>query len=199
MLTEHIASWRASEASETLSGGYKLQLVRYLVIPWVLGVYQNKMPMSRGCSPRVRAFCSDITRINHGITILYPSAVLQPAKMSDSIENNDVLVKTVSKAGMCEFVEYVPDDRNDTNNSLPLHWLGDTDKEDEAFIKSTIEDGGDAVSPTSPYKDVLTPTVVVHKRFSKITSEEETAAMSKGIQIPNTEKTTNWSVKIFNE
>ena len=31
-----------------------------IVIPWVLGVYQNKMPVSRGRSLRVRAFCSDI-------------------------------------------------------------------------------------------------------------------------------------------
>ena len=30
MLTEHISSWRASEASETLSGVYKFELVRYI-------------------------------------------------------------------------------------------------------------------------------------------------------------------------
>ena len=45
-----------------------------IVIPWVLGVYQNKTPVSRGRSPRVRAFCSDIPRGNHGITILYPKS-----------------------------------------------------------------------------------------------------------------------------
>ena len=45
-----------------------------IVIPWVLGVYQNKTPVSGGRSPRVRAFCSDISRSNHGITILYPKS-----------------------------------------------------------------------------------------------------------------------------
>ena len=45
-----------------------------IVIPWVLGVYQNKTPVSRGRSTRVRAFCSDIPRSNHGITILYPKS-----------------------------------------------------------------------------------------------------------------------------
>ena len=32
VLTEHISSWRASEASETLSGVYKFELVRYVYI-----------------------------------------------------------------------------------------------------------------------------------------------------------------------
>ena len=32
VLTEHISSWRASEASETLSGVYKFELVRYIYI-----------------------------------------------------------------------------------------------------------------------------------------------------------------------
>ena len=45
-----------------------------IVIPWVLGVYQNKTPVSRGRSPRVRAFCLDIPRSNHGITVLYPKS-----------------------------------------------------------------------------------------------------------------------------
>ena len=135
-----------------------------IVIPWVLGIYQNKTPMSRGHSPRVRAFYSDISRNNHGITILYPPTVLQHVKMSYSIENDDVLVITVLKAGMCEIVAYVPVDTNDTNNFLPLYWLGDTDKEDEAFTKSTIDDGRDVVSPAGPNKAGLTPTVVP-KRF----------------------------------
>ena len=70
-------NWRVSEASETLSGVYKFELMRYvyvIVIPWVLGVYLNKTPLSRGRSLRVRAFCSDIPRSNHGITILYPKS-----------------------------------------------------------------------------------------------------------------------------
>ena len=46
----------------------------YVYMLWVLGVYQNKTPVSRGHSPRVRAFCSDISRSNHGITILYPKS-----------------------------------------------------------------------------------------------------------------------------
>ena len=40
-------NWRASEDSETLSGVYKFELMRYvyvIVIPWILGVYQNKTP-----------------------------------------------------------------------------------------------------------------------------------------------------------
>ena len=32
VLTEHICSWRASKASETLSGVYKFELVRYVYI-----------------------------------------------------------------------------------------------------------------------------------------------------------------------
>ena len=39
-----------------------------------LGVYPNKTPLSRRRSPRVREFCSDIPRSNHGITILYPKS-----------------------------------------------------------------------------------------------------------------------------
>ena len=55
-------------------------------------------------------------RVYPVVTILYPPTVLQPVKMSYSIEDDDdVLVKTVSKAGICEFVEYVPVDRNYTN------------------------------------------------------------------------------------
>ena len=49
-------------------------MVLVIVIPWALGIYQNKMPVSRGCSPRVRAICSDIPRSNHGITSLYPKS-----------------------------------------------------------------------------------------------------------------------------
>ena len=36
-------------------------------------------------------------------------------------ENEDVLVRTVTKAEMCEFVEYQP--VNDTSDILPPHWL----------------------------------------------------------------------------
>ena len=32
LFTEHISSWRASEASETLSGVYKFELVRYIYV-----------------------------------------------------------------------------------------------------------------------------------------------------------------------
>ena len=56
--------WRASEASETLPGVYKFELMQYvymyiyvIVIPWVLVVYQKKTPVSRGRSLRVRSFC----------------------------------------------------------------------------------------------------------------------------------------------
>ena len=38
--------------------------IHVIVIPWVLELYQNKTPVSRGCSPRVRAFCSDIPWYN---------------------------------------------------------------------------------------------------------------------------------------
>ena len=65
----------ASERSErdTIRGvQIRAGPVYVIVIPWVLGVYQNKMPVSRGRSQRVKAFCSDIPRSNHGITILYP-------------------------------------------------------------------------------------------------------------------------------
>ena len=39
MLTEHISSWRASEASETLSGVYKFELVRYVYIYICIYIY----------------------------------------------------------------------------------------------------------------------------------------------------------------
>ena len=70
---------RVSERSkqDTISGvQIQADAVRIyvIVIPWVLGVYQNKTPMPRGRSPRVRVFCSDIPCSNHGITILYPKS-----------------------------------------------------------------------------------------------------------------------------
>ena len=51
-------------------------LLRSISYSYTMGtrVYQNKTPVSRGCSPRVRAFCCDIPRSNHGITILYPKS-----------------------------------------------------------------------------------------------------------------------------
>ena len=45
-----------------------------IVIVWVLGVYQNKTLVSRGRSLRVRAFCSDVPRSNHGIIIFSPKS-----------------------------------------------------------------------------------------------------------------------------
>ena len=52
----------ASEQSErdTIRGNNWKSEIYVIVIPWVLGVYPNKTPVSRGSSPRVRAFCSDI-------------------------------------------------------------------------------------------------------------------------------------------
>ena len=56
-----------------------------IVIPWVVGVYQNKcpchegaarvtraQPVSRGRSPSAGAFIPIFPVSNHGITILYP-------------------------------------------------------------------------------------------------------------------------------
>jgi len=45
-------------------------------------------------------------------------------------------VKTVTKAGMCKFVDYVPIGSNDTAHILPPHWLND-DLEDRADEGST--------------------------------------------------------------
>jgi len=45
-------------------------------------------------------------------------------------------MKTVMKAGMCEFVDYFPIVSNDTTNILPLHWLNDN-LEDRADKGST--------------------------------------------------------------
>ena len=42
-----------------------------VVIPWVVGVYQNKGPCHGGRSPSARAFIPIFPVSNHGITILY--------------------------------------------------------------------------------------------------------------------------------
>jgi len=57
--------------------------------------------------------------------------------MSATKDSSDyVLVKTVTKAGMCELVDYVPIGSNDTDNILPPHWLTD-DLEERADKGST--------------------------------------------------------------
>ena len=105
-------------------------------------------------------------------------------------ENEDVLVRTVTKAGMCEFVEYQPVNEC-TSDILPPHWLrNDIDNVDIEISGSLVdrelwpaEREGKKIKESSPMTHA-----VGNKRFSKITSEKELAAMSRGTTIPNTEK-----------
>ena len=108
-------------------------------------------------------------------------------------ENEDVLVRTVTKAGMCEFIEYQP-----VNECT---FDSDNDNVDREISGSLVnrelwsaEREGKKIKESSPMTHA-----VGNKRFSKIFSEEKLAAMSRGITIPNTEKTTNWAVKNFDE
>ena len=57
-------------------------------------VYQNKTPVSRGRSTRVRAFYSGIPRSNYGITILYPKSSIS---FFNSNENGGYYSKIVTK------------------------------------------------------------------------------------------------------
>ena len=78
-----------------------------------------------------------------------------------------------------------------TSDILPPHWLrSDIDNVDREISGSLVDrelwpaerEGGINIE-SSPMTHA-----VGNKRFSKITSEEELAAMSRGITIPNTKK-----------
>ena len=104
-------------------------------------------------------------------------------------ENEDVLVRTVTKAGMCEFIEYQP-----VNECT---FDSDNDNVDREISGSLelwpAEREGEKIKESSP----LLTHAVGNKRFSKIFSEEKLAAMSRGITIPNTEKNYQLGSKIF--
>ena len=96
---------------------------------------------------------------------------------------------------MCEFVEYQPVNEC-TTDILPPHWLRNDINNVDREISGSLVDRelwpakreGKKIKESSPMTHA-----VGNKRFSKITR------YVRGITIPNTEKTTNWAVKFFNE
>ena len=102
-------------------------------------------------------------------------------------ENEDVLVRTVTKAEMCEFVEYQP-----VNECTYLRHPATTLAENvDREISGSLVDRELWPAEREGEINIESSTMthaVGNKRFSKVTSEEELAAMSRGITFPNTKK-----------
>ena len=67
MLTEHICSWRASEASETLLGVYKFVLVRYVYIYIYIYIYLYILVMCSVSTNGERAGLANLQLTNGSI------------------------------------------------------------------------------------------------------------------------------------